>query len=157
PASVRPLHLLVAEDNSVNQRLMVALLSSLGHSVELAADGAEALAVLARGPFDAVLMDVQMPVLDGLEATRRLRTREAGTGRRTPVFALPAHAMKGDRERCLAAGMDAYLPKPLDAQALTRVLAALTGNREQGTGNRERQEPDGVDRSEAPSSPPSPV
>jgi CheY-like chemotaxis protein/HPt (histidine-containing phosphotransfer) domain-containing protein len=114
---------LVAEDHPVNQKLMVALLTGQGHKVELAADGWEALAALARTPFDAVFMDVQMPVLDGLEATRRIRAGEAGTGRHVPIVALTAHAMKEHRQRCLDAGMDAYLSKPIDPPVLLRTLA----------------------------------
>jgi PAS domain S-box-containing protein len=125
-----PLRLLVAEDNSVNQKFMNYLLRKLGHEPVLAANGREALEALARAPFDAVLMDVQMPELDGLEATRRLRAAEAGTGRHLPVLAMTAHAMKGDRERCLEAGMDYYLTKPVDAEELARILIDVaTGRR----------------------------
>jgi PAS domain S-box-containing protein len=129
PAPARPLRLLVAEDNPVNQKLMVQLLRKLGHQPVLAANGRAALDALAGAPFDAVLMDVQMPEMDGLEATRSLRAAEAGTGRHLPVIAMTAHAMKGDRERCLEAGMDDYLSKPIDADELARALVGAAANR----------------------------
>jgi PAS domain S-box-containing protein len=126
PAQLGPspcsLRLLVAEDNAVNQKFMNYLLRKLGHQPVLVANGRDALEALAQAPFDALLMDVQMPELDGLEAARRLRAAEAGTGRHLPILAMTAYAMKGDRERCLEAGMDYYLSKPIDAQELARVL-----------------------------------
>jgi len=109
---------LLAEDNIINQRVAIGLLSKRGHDVTVAGDGRQALAALERESFDVVLMDVQMPEMGGIEATRRLRAREAGTGRRTRVIAMTAHAMAGDRERCLAAGMDDYLSKPIDPKRL---------------------------------------
>jgi signal transduction histidine kinase/CheY-like chemotaxis protein/HPt (histidine-containing phosphotransfer) domain-containing protein len=127
----RPLRILLAEDNPVNQRLTVLFLEKQGYTVTVAANGKAALEALERpagsaaGPFDLVLMDVQMPEMDGLEATRILRRREEGTGRRLPVIALTAHAMKGDRERCLAAGMDAYVGKPIREKDLRKAIAAL--------------------------------
>jgi PAS domain S-box-containing protein len=124
----RRLHLLVAEDNNVNQKLIRYLLAKDGHTLVLAATGTEALAALRREPFDAILMDVQMPEMDGLEATRRIRAAEAGTGRHIPIIAMTAHAMIGDRERCLEAGMDAYLAKPIDAHLLSETLASLAEN-----------------------------
>ncbi len=120
-----PLRLLIAEDNPLNQKMSVALVQKLGCSAVVAADGAEALSALRLEPFDAVLMDVQMPGMDGLEATTRIRAGEVGTGRRLPIIALTAHAMKGDRERCLEAGMDAYLSKPVSFRDLYLVLADL--------------------------------
>jgi two-component system sensor histidine kinase/response regulator len=124
PAAI-PLRVLLAEDNLVNQRLAVRLLEKQGHAVTVAADGQAALDALDRGRFDLVLMDVQMPVLNGLETTERIRERERGTGRRVPVLALTAHAMQGDRERCLAAGMDAYVSKPLRVEELFAAIARL--------------------------------
>jgi signal transduction histidine kinase/CheY-like chemotaxis protein len=114
---------LVVEDNSVNQRVAVALLARAGYSTEVANNGQEALAALARIPFDLVLMDCQMPGMDGLEATRQLRAREQRSGGRMPVIAMTASAMEGDRERCLAAGMDDYLAKPVISAELYAKLA----------------------------------
>jgi PAS domain S-box-containing protein len=119
------LRLLLAEDNEINQVVAVATLRDEGHTVEVVRNGKEALAALARQTFDLVLMDVQMPEMDGFEATAALRAREAMTGRHTPVIALTAHAMKGDRERCLAAGMDAYVSKPIRFQELRQRIAEL--------------------------------
>ena len=116
------LRVLVAEDNLVNQRLATRLLEKRGHRVVLAASGRQALEVLETGPFDLVLMDVQMPEMDGLEATAEIRKRETSTGEDQPIIALTAHAMKGDQERCLAAGMDGYLSKPIRPQELDVVL-----------------------------------
>jgi CheY-like chemotaxis protein len=116
---------LLGEDNAVNQRLFVRLLEKYGHTVAVAGNGLEALAAWRRDPFDLILMDVQMPEMGGLEATQALRTEERGTGRHIPVLALTAHAMKGDRERCLGAGMDGYLTKPLRAAELMDNLARL--------------------------------
>ncbi len=119
------LRILLAEDNLVNQRVAVRLLENQGHTVVLARDGKEALAALKLQQIDLVLMDVQMPVMDGFEATALIRGQEQGTGRHLPVIALTAHAMKGDRERCLAAGMDGYLAKPIHAEDLRREIADL--------------------------------
>ena len=116
--SARPLRVLVAEDNAVNRRVAAALLSRQGHSVLLAKDGREAVSKAATHALDLVLMDVQMPELTGLQATAEIRAAEAGTGRYLPVIALTAHALTGDRERCLEAGMDGYLTKPISAAAL---------------------------------------
>jgi PAS domain S-box-containing protein len=118
----RPLRVLLAEDSAVNQRLAVALLETRGHSVATAENGEEALATLALERFDAILMDVQMPVMDGFEATARIRQAETETGERIPIIAVTAHALKGDRERCLAAGMDDYVSKPLRPEALYRAI-----------------------------------
>ena len=118
------LSVLVAEDNEVNQRLATRLIEKRGHRVVLAINGREALAALAKDRFDIVLMDVQMPEMDGLQATAALRETESkrGDGFHQPVIALTAHAMKGDRERCLAAGMDGYLTKPIGEAKLDEVL-----------------------------------
>jgi CheY-like chemotaxis protein len=124
-APVRSLHLLLVEDNSVNQKVAACLLHKQGHTFTLAQNGVEALEAIRRQQFDAVLMDLQMPGMDGLEATRQIRADEAGGSRRLPIIAMTAHVMKGDRERCLAAGMDAYLPKPIELLELSRVLGEL--------------------------------
>jgi signal transduction histidine kinase/DNA-binding response OmpR family regulator len=123
---IRPLTVLVAEDNRVNQQVIRRLLEKLGHAVVLAPNGRDALAVLERQAIDVVLMDVQMPEMDGFTATAAIRERQAGRGgRRLPIVALTAHAMKGDREKCLAAGMDDYLAKPVTPEALASVLGRL--------------------------------
>jgi PAS domain S-box-containing protein len=116
------LSVLLAEDNLVNQRLAVRLLEKRGHRVVVVATGLEALAALEKEKFDLVLMDVQMPEMDGLEATAAIREKEKGTGMRQAVVALTAHAMKGDREKCIAGGMDGYLTKPIRPQELDQLL-----------------------------------
>ena len=121
PFPVRPLKVLVAEDNRVNQRLIRRLLEKDGHAVSLAPNGEAAVAAWRKQHFDLIFMDVQMPGMDGLEATRHIRQAENRT--RVPIVALTAHAMAGDRERCLGAGMDDYLPKPVDLASLRRVVA----------------------------------
>jgi two-component system sensor histidine kinase/response regulator len=121
PEKRRPLRILLAEDNLVNQRVAVRLLEKRGHAVVIAADGNQALAALERETFDMVFMDVQMPEMGGFEATAEIRARERQTGRHIPVVAMTAHAMKGDRERCLEAGMDDYISKPIQADELIRV------------------------------------
>ena len=120
-----PLRVLLAEDNPVNQRLASVLLESLGHSVEVADDGREALDKLRARAYDIVLMDVMMPELDGLDATRTIRSRERQSGQHIPIVALTAHALKGDRERCLEAGMDGYVAKPLDRDELLAEMARV--------------------------------
>ncbi len=120
--AARRLRVLVAEDNVVNQRLAVRMLEKQGHAAVVAPNGHEALAALAREPFDLVLMDVQMPGMNGLEATAAIRQREQTTGGHVPIVAMTAHAMKGDREKCLAAGMDDYLAKPMKLAELKTAL-----------------------------------
>jgi len=116
------LRLLLAEDNPVNQRLASRLLEKRGHSVLVVANGLEAIEAVEKERFDLVFMDVQMPVMDGFEATTAIRKREGAGGIRLPIVALTAHAMKGDREKCLAGGMDGYLSKPIRPQELDEVL-----------------------------------
>jgi PAS domain S-box-containing protein len=128
--SLRGLHLLVAEDNEMNQFVTQETLRRAGCTCEIVADGAQAVAAASRGKFDLILMDCQMPVLDGLAATARIRQHEsaAGNGRRIPIIALTAEALQGDRERCLAAGMDGYVTKPIDAADLFTAMRALVKN-----------------------------
>jgi CheY-like chemotaxis protein len=121
------LRVLLAEDNAINQRLAIRVLEQRGASVVVAGDGAEALKMLRDQRFDIVLMDIQMPKMDGLEATAAIREMEKETGRRTPIIAFTAHAMKGDRERYLRAGMDEHVTKPLDQQDLFRKIETLVG------------------------------
>jgi signal transduction histidine kinase/CheY-like chemotaxis protein len=122
----RPLRVLLAEDGLVNQRLAVGLLSKWGHSVTIANDGRGAVDQWQAADFDLVLMDVQMPELDGFEATEEIRRREVGTGKRIPIIALTAHALAGDREKCLASGMDAYVPKPIRIEKLVEAIRSCT-------------------------------
>jgi two-component system, sensor histidine kinase and response regulator len=119
------LHVLLAEDHPVNQKVAVRMLERMGHSVVVVSDGLEAVEALEVEDFDVVLMDLQMPRLDGLEALEAIREREAGQGRHTRVIALTAHAMQGDRDRCLAAGFDDYLAKPVRQSELQAVLEAV--------------------------------
>ena len=114
--------MLVAEDNPVNQRVVERLLIGRGHDVVLAANGQEAVARYRDGVFDVVLMDVQMPVMGGFEATAAIRAHETIVGTRVPIIALTAHAMSGDRDRCLEAGMNGYLSKPIDRAKLFAVV-----------------------------------
>jgi signal transduction histidine kinase/DNA-binding response OmpR family regulator len=120
-----PLRILLAEDNVVNQRLVSKLLERRGHTVSVAANGRLAIQALSRDRYDLILMDVQMPDLDGFEATAIIRDKERTSGERIPIVALTANAMKGDSERCLNAGMDAYLSKPIRANELFQVVESF--------------------------------
>jgi CheY-like chemotaxis protein len=124
------LRILLAEDNVVNQRLASRLLEKRGHVVLVANNGQEALDMLQAESFDLVLMDVQMPELDGLEATREIRKREEKTGAHISIVAMTAHAMDGDRERCIEAGMDDYVSKPVKPDVLFEVIERLQDKRE---------------------------
>jgi CheY-like chemotaxis protein len=115
---IRRMRVLLAEDNVVNQRVAVGLLQHRGHEVTVVSTGVEALEALNRSPFDVVLMDVQMPLMGGFEATAAIRAGEQQSGQHVRIIAMTAHAMSGDRERCLAAGMNGYLAKPIDPAAL---------------------------------------
>jgi PAS domain S-box-containing protein len=175
--STRGLRILLVEDNAINQHLTVRLLEKWGYSITVASSGQEALAAVAKERFGVVLMDVQMPEMDGFETTRAIRAREGearskfnpqSSGLKAPnaelfhmpIVALTAHAMKGDRERCMAAGMDAYISKPLQVHQLLEVIGQVTGGvpaaqgngphtlahaaTAQGTGNEVEGSPDGV-------------
>ena len=126
PRAQRPLVILLAEDGAVNQFLVKRLLEKAGHTVAVVETGAQAVEALAGRYFDAVLMDIQMPEMDGFEATARIRARESHGHRRVPIIALTAHAMEGDRERCRAAGMDGYISKPIRPDVLFASLAEHT-------------------------------
>jgi PAS domain S-box-containing protein len=133
----KSLRVLVAEDNAVNQKLVARLLEKRGHIVKIVENGREVLESLEQETYDLILMDVQMPEMDGFEASSELRQREKQTGRHTPVIALTAHAMKGDRERCLEAGMDGYLSKPIRAPELDELLEKYIADRSAGRQARE--------------------
>jgi CheY-like chemotaxis protein len=123
--ATRPLNILVAEDNLTNQKLIDTLLQQRGHRVRMVSDGRQAIDVAAQENFDIILMDVQMPGVSGLEATAAIREREQSTDRHTPILALTASAMAGDREACLAAGMDGYVAKPLRPDELFATIDSL--------------------------------
>jgi CheY-like chemotaxis protein len=125
--AVKPVRILLAEDNIVNQRVAVGLLKKRGHQVTVASDGREALAAIDQQTFDVVLMDVQMPEMGGYEATAIIRERERASGGHLAIVAMTAHAMSGDREQCLAAGMDEYLSKPINSDALYAVVEKFSG------------------------------
>jgi len=138
PEQPTNLRILLAEDNPVNQRLASKLLEKRGHQVTVTATGRGAFQRIQEETFDVVLMDVQMPDMDGLEATALIREWEKNRGRRTPIVALTAHSMKGDRDRCLAAGMDTYVTKPFDVARMIEVVESTARLQPQP------QEPSGV-------------
>jgi len=119
------LHILLAEDNTVNQKLAIRILEKFGHHATVAIHGRQAVELYRSGQYDLILMDVQMPEMNGYEATAAIREIEAGTDRHIPIVAMTAHAMKGDRERCLNAGMDGYVSKPVEAPALYEAIEAV--------------------------------
>jgi two-component system sensor histidine kinase/response regulator len=122
PDQEHTLSFLVAEDNQVNQRLIARMLQKRGHTVLLVQNGREAFEALGKQSFDIVLMDGQMPEMDGFEATRRIRENEKASGTRVPIIALTALAMQGDRDRCIACGMDGYVSKPIKLEELFTVI-----------------------------------
>jgi len=121
------LHVLIAEDHVVNQVLARRLMEKAGHRVTVTRNGREAVEAVEADSFDLVLMDVQMPEMDGFEATAAIRKHGEATGRRVPIIAMTAHAMKGDEEKCLAAGMDAYVSKPIDPLKLAEAMESALG------------------------------
>jgi two-component system sensor histidine kinase/response regulator len=127
----RQLRVLLAEDNPINRILMISLLEKNGHDVVIAEDGIHAVAAYASEQVDVILMDVQMPGMDGLEATAEIRQRERASGTHIPIIAVTAHAMKGDKERCLAAGMDFYITKPVRPNELWETLDAAMQRHQQ--------------------------
>jgi len=126
PPDGRPLRILLAEDNQVNQLLTVAILEKAGHRVDIAGNGIEAVEAVLNRPYDIVLMDIQMPEMDGIQATRRIRALPDGKGR-IPIIAITANAMRGDRERLLQAGMNDYVAKPIDRTHLFEVIRRWSG------------------------------
>jgi two-component system sensor histidine kinase/response regulator len=122
------LNILLAEDNVINQKLAVGVLTRFGHEVTVAGNGAEAMELLDHGSFDVIMMDVQMPVMDGFAATEAIRKLEVETGEHIPIIAMTAHAMKGDRERCLEVGMDEYIAKPIRITVLREKLVEVLGD-----------------------------
>jgi signal transduction histidine kinase/CheY-like chemotaxis protein/ligand-binding sensor domain-containing protein len=129
----QPLRILLAEDNRVNQVVAVRLIEKLGHNVTVASDGREALAILEKRDFDAVLMDIEMPEMDGFSATKAIREREKGNGEHLPIIAMTAHAMIEDRDRCLNAGMDAYISKPIQVEELIEIITRVCQDQISGT------------------------
>lgn len=125
----RPLNILLVEDNLVNQKLALRLLEKAGHKVTVANHGQEALEFLEKQRFDLIFMDVQMPVMNGFETTQKIREREQESGEHIPIIAMTAHAMKGDREKCLQAGMDGYISKPIQAEELYQTLDQISAAR----------------------------
>ena len=123
PENRAELHILLAEDNAVNQRVAQRVLEKAGHTVAIAGNGRVALAMLAEQFFDLILMDVQMPEMDGFEATSLIRQNGRGTARHIPIIAMTAHAMAGDRDRCIEAGMDSYISKPVATSNLLDLVA----------------------------------
>jgi CheY-like chemotaxis protein len=121
----RPLHVLLVEDGLANQKLAIGLLERWGHQVETAENGAIAVDLCSSRSFDLILMDLQMPVMDGIEATRRIRAAESGTSLRVPIIAMTAHALVGDRQRCIDAGMDDYVSKPIRQKELYRAIGSI--------------------------------
>lgn len=136
----RPLRILLAEDNAFNQKVASGMLSAMGHITSLVTNGAEAVKAFTRGGFDVILMDVQMPFMDGLEATGAIRELEKDGDTRIPIVAMTAHAMAGDRERCLASGMDGYVAKPINREELFCTLESIASD----------ASTDGADTSNAP-------
>ena len=124
---VRCLNVLLAEDNNFNQQVAEVMITRMGHAVTIASDGREAVDIYQRAQFDVVLMDIQMPEMDGYQAAALMRAHQKKTGVRVPIIAVTAHAMSGDREKCLAAGMDDYLSKPIRRNELMRILAIHSG------------------------------
>ena len=137
-AALPPLRVLVVEDNQVNQLVTRRLLEKQGMDVALASNGNEAVEAWEREEFELILMDIQMPLMDGFGATAQIRERERRRGGRIPILALTAHAARGDRERCLAAGMDGYVAKPIEIRALMEAIRAVTSGAAGVAGDRER-------------------
>jgi|GEM_PF-2170688 len=136
--ATRPLRVLLAEDRPANQKLIINILNKRGHSVEIANNGQEAINLIQQSMYDMVLMDIQMPVMDGIQATAAIRSLANPKKASLPIIAMTAHAMRGDRERCLAAGMNEYVAKPIDSRKLIELMESLAMN---ANGSHERPEP----------------
>jgi CheY-like chemotaxis protein len=151
PSRLRPLRVLLAEDSLVNQKLAVSLLKKWGHTVVVTSNGREAMVAAKSEDFDVILMDVQMPDMDGLEATAAIRAGERHTGAHVPIIAMTAHAMKGDRQRCLESGMDDYVAKPIRARHLFETIEAVlaASGRSDTPSDRASPRPDVVDWTDA--------
>jgi CheY-like chemotaxis protein len=130
--AIRPLRVLLAEDTPANRKFVVKILQKRGHAVEIAHNGREATELVRQQRFDVVLMDVQMPIMDGFQATAAIRAHYPAGEPHLPIVALTAHAMRGDHERCLAAGMDAYIAKPIDSRKLVELVEGLAAQHESG-------------------------
>ncbi|MCZ6680276.1 MAG: response regulator, partial [Candidatus Poribacteria bacterium] len=128
----KPLNVLLAEDNRINQALVVMMLENFGHHVVVANNGEEVLALLEKEPADIILMDVQMPRMDGIEATKAIRNKEQGTSTHIPIIAITANAMAGDREIFLNAGMDEYISKPIGEGVLYEMLEGISDSAAEG-------------------------
>jgi two-component system, sensor histidine kinase and response regulator len=136
--------ILLAEDNAVNQTLAVRLLEKRGYVVSVAGDGRAALTALEKDSFDLVLMDIQMPGMDGFEATSAIREKEGATGLHIPIIAMTAHALKGDQERCIAAGMDGYVSKPIRTSELFSAIESLLGKKSPAPVSEQANLPDAI-------------
>lgn len=136
--------ILLAEDNEINQKVATNMLRKMGHTVVVAKNGQDAVNAFSEDRYDLIFMDGQMPVMDGFAATKEIRAREANTGERVPIIALTAHAMKGDKERFLAAGTDYYLTKPVKREVLNEVIATITKHRTDGENNLPMSGDDGI-------------
>ena len=147
--SPQRLRILLAEDNAVNRELTTRILAKRGHLVVVAVNGKLALEALETQAFDLILMDVQMPEMDGFEATAAIRKREASAGTHIPIIAMTAHAMKGDRERCLQAGMDGYISKPVQADELLKLVEAMGAGATGDAANPTESAKDAFDRKAA--------
>ncbi len=150
---IRPLQVLLAEDNAVNLAVAQTKVERMGHTVRVARNGSEALALWREHSFDVVLMDIQMPMVDGYAATKAIRAEEQGTGHRTHILAMTAHAMKGDRERCLNAGMDGYVAKPIQQGELEKALAHVAAEAKCDTSGAQGKDP----AMDPPITPPNPA
>jgi CheY-like chemotaxis protein len=133
----------VVEDNPLNQKLVLSILEKRGHWPESVENGRLALEALDRATYDRVLMDIQMPEMDGFEATRRIRAREAQTGGRLPIIAMTAHVKEGDKDRCLSAGMDAYIAKPIRQETFLAILEGTAGPSADSPAGEKVTQPDG--------------